>query len=564
MRAGVKPTPHPDWINLLSAAALSCYKKAPNYYKLLIKAIRPIPMPSKIQQEIPLDATPSKRIYLSIISDYDLPTAICELVDNVLDAGKTTSDGRKLRIEIDIDLEQQTLAIRDNAGGVSGQELRKLISPGETTSDGFDGAIGNFGVGSKRAVVALAEDIRITTRHGAGDTFRLEYDDEWLTADDWHLPYFKFESIEENTTRIELARLRNRIDEEDIRKLRVELSVVYANFIKDGIADLIIQDMPLEPRFFDQWAFPPDCPPVSFRKTIFDARLQKSVRFNCTSGLTYEGGSLAGDFGVFVYCNRRLVTRALRTAEVGFIAGLAGQGHHEKSLARVIVELDGPANLMPWTSNKTGIFYNHRIFKVIQEDIITAVKHSTKASKILKADFDSRVAPFKNGEIISKDLGSSEHLKISRLPKFEAMSRRETIDSLNKLLGVQEPWTKGLYETMIAERLIASRKVLTQKNRISLILLDSTVEIGCKEYLNKKLGVPLHVVKKLKRFEVHRDVEAEVLTGDVIWERFKEYYHFRNAFVHESTGLNIPDAKIDQVRLDVQRFLNSAFGIRFP
>ncbi len=36
-----------------------------------------------------IDATPNKRIYRSIIADYDLKTAICELVDNALDARKT-------------------------------------------------------------------------------------------------------------------------------------------------------------------------------------------------------------------------------------------------------------------------------------------------------------------------------------------------------------------------------------------------------------------------------------------------------------------------------------------
>ena len=31
-----------------------------------------------------VDATPSKRLYLSIIADYDLNKAICELIDNAL------------------------------------------------------------------------------------------------------------------------------------------------------------------------------------------------------------------------------------------------------------------------------------------------------------------------------------------------------------------------------------------------------------------------------------------------------------------------------------------------
>lgn len=36
-----------------------------------------------------IDGTPSKRIYRSIIADYDLNTAICELIDNSIDVDST-------------------------------------------------------------------------------------------------------------------------------------------------------------------------------------------------------------------------------------------------------------------------------------------------------------------------------------------------------------------------------------------------------------------------------------------------------------------------------------------
>jgi len=39
---------------------------------------------SKQQLEM-IDGTPKKRLFLSIISDYDLPTGLCELIDNALD-----------------------------------------------------------------------------------------------------------------------------------------------------------------------------------------------------------------------------------------------------------------------------------------------------------------------------------------------------------------------------------------------------------------------------------------------------------------------------------------------
>ena len=38
----------------------------------------------KQQLEV-VDGTPEKRLFLSIISDYDLRTGLCELVDNAID-----------------------------------------------------------------------------------------------------------------------------------------------------------------------------------------------------------------------------------------------------------------------------------------------------------------------------------------------------------------------------------------------------------------------------------------------------------------------------------------------
>ena len=124
-----------------------------------------------------IDATPSKRIYRSIIADYGLNTAICELIDNAIDASYQDKKWTvPLQVDINIDLMQHNILIKDTAGGVPESDLKKLISPGETSLMGDQASIGIFGVGSKRAVVALAQLIQITTRYHKRDTFLVEYD----------------------------------------------------------------------------------------------------------------------------------------------------------------------------------------------------------------------------------------------------------------------------------------------------------------------------------------------------------------------------------------------------
>ena len=47
----------------------------------------------------PIDGTLLKRMFWSIISDYDLKTGICELVDNAIDLW-TASGKKKLRLDL--------------------------------------------------------------------------------------------------------------------------------------------------------------------------------------------------------------------------------------------------------------------------------------------------------------------------------------------------------------------------------------------------------------------------------------------------------------------------------
>src|SRR5258708_5309043 len=98
-----------------------------------------------------LDATPSKRSFLAIIADYDLKRSICELVDNGLDVWVRDDRSRHITIEILLDGDQQTIRVKDNAGGVPEAELEYLVGPGQTGSKPTDETIGLFGVGVKRA-----------------------------------------------------------------------------------------------------------------------------------------------------------------------------------------------------------------------------------------------------------------------------------------------------------------------------------------------------------------------------------------------------------------------------
>lgn len=75
--------------------------------------------------------------------------------------------------------------MRDNAGGVSKDQIELLISPGASRDDVEHLFIGNFGVGGKRAGVALGQRVEVSTRHQSNETYRFVLSDDWLSTDTW-------------------------------------------------------------------------------------------------------------------------------------------------------------------------------------------------------------------------------------------------------------------------------------------------------------------------------------------------------------------------------------------
>src|SRR3546814_8550386 len=110
-----------------------------------------------------IDGTPEKRLFLSIISDYDLRTGLCELVDNALDLWMENGRKAKLSISVVLDRDRQFIQVRDNAGGVSEDHARLLIAPGASRNGSGQELIGISGVGGKRAGVALGEHVEISS-----------------------------------------------------------------------------------------------------------------------------------------------------------------------------------------------------------------------------------------------------------------------------------------------------------------------------------------------------------------------------------------------------------------
>src|SRR5713226_1229517 len=175
----------------------------------------------------PIDGTPKKRMFLSIISDYDLKTGLCELVDNAIDLWMSGDRKNSLGVSIDLDADRQLISVKDNAGGVKRHELSVLIAPGESKNDLAAEVIGVFGVGGKRAGIALAEQVTIKTRFQKEETSELNITQAWLQTEDWNLPAYAIPNIVSGTTQVEMSHLRKSLRPEDIDNLRRHFGETY-------------------------------------------------------------------------------------------------------------------------------------------------------------------------------------------------------------------------------------------------------------------------------------------------------------------------------------------------
>lgn len=512
-----------------------------------------------------LDATPEKRIFLSIISEYDLKRSLCELVDNAIDLW-TSRKRVDLEISIQLDDRQQSISIEDNAGGIPESHLDHIVSPGKTSNEVSDGVIGYFGVGSKRAVVALALDIAIHSRFENEKSFSVRFNEDWITKDpNWTLPYTESTiQLQPYSTLIELNRLRVHLDQAEIAALKNHLSEVYSRFLDRG-ATIKVNGQKLAAINFDnEWSYPPNLFPTLFTGQIpIEDRI---VEIGILSGLIDHPGDPDNSYGVFVYCNNRLIARGLTDFSVGFASGLVGNPHYNISLVRTIVTIKGQSRDMPWDSSKSGIDSKHVVFQAIRQSIIDATKRYAQVSRSLQGRWENEVFPFKIGHVVSEKLNNITSIPKSYLPTPAASKQKwyQKIIAVNASVIALKPWAAGILDSVIAVDLIYKHS-LGQKNRISLILLDSTLEIAYKEYLVNEKEIGNRRFKEIcdNRTEVQKEVQKYITISAPIVKKIDHYYRLRCDLIHQRATPNINDSQVEDFREIVETLLRDMFDLTF-
>ncbi|HMR00662.1 MAG TPA: hypothetical protein PKE39_16685 [Ignavibacteria bacterium] len=278
--------------------------------------------------------------------------------------------------------------------------------------------------------------------------------------------------------------------------------------------------------------------------------------------------SPSGEYGVYFYCNDRLIARALTTSVVGFETGTLGVPHPSMSLAKVFVFLKGPADLMPWNSSKSNINANHEVFIGIKPYIIQTLKQFTSLSK--RKSWKSDVFPFKEGEIKSREIKNIKELKRIKFPDLPdgRMSQDKVLAQINENIVDSKPWTKAIYENFQFTKVVEKQK-LSDKNLLNLIYIDTIFEMSLKQYLiyESNLAISDSEFISLMKDRDKLIIEIKKLSGlnnskwNKIWEKIQYYHNLKDRSQYSRNNVNIDDSDITIFRDNLKVLFIELFGI---
>jgi hypothetical protein len=420
-------------------------------------------------------------------------------------------------------------------------------------------------------VIALAENVTIKTRHGEGPAFQIDITNDWLGSSDWEIPHYRIPVTAPSTTSIDLSALRIRVSDEDVASLHDHLGEVYAWFLAIDDCNIYVNGKATEEHEFDSWAYPDEFPPREANLTHEFEGFPVSIEI--TGGLIRDRDPKAENYGVYFYCNNRLVVKELKTREVGyFVTSEAGVPHPDASLCRVIVRINGGAKWMPWNSSKSEIRFDHPVFTALRPTLLRLVAHYSSLSRRLKDSWEEKVFACSDGSIARADPEEPEkgnRLILPPLPKVRKPAAAK-LKTANAEVLKDSPWTLGLLEAVSAVDSVQKLKLET-RNRIALILLDSNFEIAMKEFLVHRDDLfPRNIYNDAKirdLFSARYKIVAEVakkanLSGKLV-KKANHYYGLRNKLIHERATVGIADADVANYRDTIEAILTKLFDLNF-
>lgn len=324
---------------------------------------------------------------------YGLFDAVAEYVDNSIDQGIRTRRSRSNNIDVLVgyDGNEFFIQIHDTAGGCLRTNAANFIQPGKTTVDPLETGISRFGIGGKVAGVSVAKKVMVYSKveHDRG-FFTILDKDALLKQDTWDFQLFDIPlkaPVKDGETAIVLygvpKEAHNGYPESYLSRFgeRYGLLLVAPGSPRISIGGTSVA--PVDPfgEMLSAAEAPAECVPRVFTKSevmplIDDTGVSRTgtVTAKITVGLLPER-STTGRAGAKIYCNRRQVVSCTELGLVeGSSLGAIRRAHPESDQVwmRAIVEVSGPAELMPWTNRKDALDASSPSFGFVYSHLVDA------------------------------------------------------------------------------------------------------------------------------------------------------------------------------------------------
>jgi hypothetical protein len=189
-----------------------------------------------------VDITPHVSLLAKVgQSGHSVSDAVAELVDNALDARPAR---RAVRVEVELDMHQGLLRVRDDGGGMTGAELGRALVLAESNKNGT--AIGRFGLGLKTACASLGSRFEITSAVKSGHYAHVAcYDADAFLADGaWRLPVRRVRKPWPQGTLVEIHS--KRLYPALLSSLPRNLGWTFRHFLLDSLLRLSLNGQPVE------------------------------------------------------------------------------------------------------------------------------------------------------------------------------------------------------------------------------------------------------------------------------------------------------------------------------
>ena len=458
-----------------------------------------------------IDVTPASRdIYFSLArGGYNLATAVEEYVDNSLEQAMASKNQSRRKIVVSSMLPNAEntdsfIEILDDCGGCKRTEAANFIQPGKSGIDPISGKISRFGFGGKAAGLAVAEKVEISSRSSGETGWTIILDKKNLMQkSDWK---FRFENIppsgiKEGSTRIRLyLSPEKKIDianfssdvSESLRKryssfncwnadvfvgtTKIEATDPYSEILQDDFAPEGAQPLKIERQIS-----------LPMRGADGLSKIQ-TLNILITVGLKPSGTALQ-EFGANIYCNCRLLVENNKT-------GIGSEVVHPNSpmvWLRSVVEIKGPAELMPWNNRKDGLDNSSPSYRKLEELLNESYKKFTDLIGEAKQHFRDRT-----GERVPK-------IRDMIVENFERQYKKHNKDPKTFPESI---WTSSAFRDAIERSKNNSEITVTTKPK-NVVQISAPIDKSILEILRSK-------VKEVT-------MKDRVTNVDIVEEVFKHY-----------------------------------------